>query len=42
MLRWRLLLGAVFIAALVGLCWLDVHQSFGAPPAHGYFRWHCS
>lgn len=24
MLRWRLLLGTVFIAALVGLCWLDV------------------
>ena len=23
MLRWRLLLGALFIAALVGLCWLD-------------------
>jgi phosphatidate cytidylyltransferase len=25
MLRWRLLLSAVFIAALVGLCWLDLH-----------------
>jgi phosphatidate cytidylyltransferase len=24
MLRWRLILGAVFIAALVALCWLDV------------------
>lgn len=23
MLRWRLLLGTIFIAALVGLCWLD-------------------
>lgn len=25
MLRWRLLLGALFIAALVALCWLDFH-----------------
>ena len=25
MLRWRILLGAVFIAALVALCWLDAH-----------------
>ena len=25
MLRWRLLLGALLIAALVALCWLDVH-----------------
>ena len=25
MLRWRLLLGTTFIAALVGLCWLDAH-----------------
>ncbi|HEX6960282.1 MAG TPA: phosphatidate cytidylyltransferase [Lacipirellula sp.] len=24
MLRWRLILGVVFVAALVGLCWLDV------------------
>jgi phosphatidate cytidylyltransferase len=37
MLRWRLLLGAVFIAALVGLCWLDVHQTFGAPPGEWLF-----
>jgi phosphatidate cytidylyltransferase len=29
MLRWRFILGAVFIAALVGLCWLDYHA---APP----------
>jgi phosphatidate cytidylyltransferase len=27
MLRWRILLGAVFIAALVALCWLDAHAS---------------
>ena len=25
MLRWRLLLGTIFIAAIVGLCWLDFH-----------------
>jgi phosphatidate cytidylyltransferase len=25
MLRWRLILGAFSIAAMVGLCWLDVH-----------------
>ena len=25
MLRWRLLIGAALIAALVGLCWLDAH-----------------
>lgn len=31
MLRWRLLLGAVLIAALVGLCWLDSTQALGAP-----------
>jgi hypothetical protein len=28
MLRWRLLLGTVFITALVGLCWLDYHASW--------------
>lgn len=27
MLRWRLILGALFIAALVGLCWLDFHAT---------------
>ena len=27
MLRWRLLLGTVMIAALVGLCWLDWHAA---------------
>jgi len=27
MLRWRLLLGAVLIAALVGLCWFDWHAA---------------
>jgi phosphatidate cytidylyltransferase len=32
MLRWRLLLGAIFISALVGLCWLDGQQALGAPP----------
>ncbi|MEX2141342.1 MAG: CDP-archaeol synthase [Pirellulales bacterium] len=32
MLRWRLLLGAVFIAALAGLCWLDARQALGAAP----------
>jgi phosphatidate cytidylyltransferase len=37
MLRWRLLLGAVFIGALVGLCWLDVQQSFGARPGAWLF-----
>jgi phosphatidate cytidylyltransferase len=26
-LRWRLILGTVFVAALVGLCWLDAHAS---------------
>ena len=25
MLRWRLILGTIFVAAVVGLCWLDVH-----------------
>ena len=37
MLRWRLLLGAVFIGALVGLCWLDAHQTLGAPPGAWLF-----
>ncbi len=32
MLRWRLLFGALFIAALVGLCWLDAHNALGAAP----------
>lgn len=32
MLRWRLLLGALFITALAGLCWLDARQALGAPP----------
>jgi phosphatidate cytidylyltransferase len=32
MLRWRLILGTLFIAALVGLCWLD-HLA----PEHGLF-----
>ena len=32
MLRWRLLLGALFIAALAGLCWLDAQQTLGAAP----------
>jgi phosphatidate cytidylyltransferase len=27
MLRWRLLLGILIVAALVGLCWLDAHAS---------------
>ena len=27
MLRWRLVLGALFIALLVGLCWLDYHAA---------------
>ncbi len=27
MLRWRFILGALFIAALVGLCWLDYHAA---------------
>jgi phosphatidate cytidylyltransferase len=27
LLRWRLILGALFIAALVGLCWLDFRAS---------------
>jgi phosphatidate cytidylyltransferase len=31
-LRWRLLLGALFIAALAGLCWLDARQALGAAP----------
>ncbi len=26
MLRWRLSLGAIFIAAIIGLCWMDVHS----------------
>jgi phosphatidate cytidylyltransferase len=29
-LRWRLLLGAIFIAALAGLCWLDATHALGA------------
>ncbi|HEY2146763.1 MAG TPA: CDP-archaeol synthase [Pirellulales bacterium] len=32
MLRWRLLLGTLFIGALAGLCWLDGHQALGTPP----------
>jgi phosphatidate cytidylyltransferase len=31
-LRWRLLLGALFIAALAGLCWLDAQRALGAAP----------
>ena len=31
MLRWRLLLGALLIAALAGVCWLDAQQLLGAP-----------
>jgi phosphatidate cytidylyltransferase len=31
-LRWRLLLGALLIAGLTGLCWLDARQSWGAAP----------
>jgi phosphatidate cytidylyltransferase len=27
MLRWRFILGAIFITALVGLCWLDYHAA---------------
>jgi phosphatidate cytidylyltransferase len=30
-LRWRLLLGALLIAALAGLCWLDGTQALSAP-----------
>lgn len=37
MLRFRLLLGAVFIAALAGLCWLDAVQTAGAPPGAWLF-----
>ena len=31
MLRWRLLLGTLLVAALIGLCWLD---------AKAESRWH--
>ncbi len=27
MLRWRFILGALFVAVLIGLCWLDYHAS---------------
>ncbi len=37
MLRHRLLLGTIFIAALAGLCWLDGAQALGAPPAAWLF-----
>jgi phosphatidate cytidylyltransferase len=37
MLRWRLLLGALFIAALAGLCWLDGQQAAGLPPGGWLF-----
>jgi phosphatidate cytidylyltransferase len=37
MLRWRLLLGTLFIGALVGLCWLDGNQIGGAPPGAWLF-----
>lgn len=37
MLRWRLLLGTLFIGALVGLCWLDGNQFGGAPPGAWLF-----
>ena len=31
MLRWRILLGTLFIAALAGLCWLDAQQISNRP-----------
>jgi phosphatidate cytidylyltransferase len=37
MLRWRLLLGALFITALAGLCWLDGQQAAGLPPGGWLF-----
>ena len=37
MLRWRLLFGALFIAALAGLCWLDGQQVAGLPPGGWLF-----
>ena len=37
MLRWRLLLGTLFIAALVGLCWLDATGVAGLPPGGWLF-----
>ncbi|HEX3997642.1 MAG TPA: phosphatidate cytidylyltransferase [Pirellulales bacterium] len=37
MLRWRLLLGTMFIAALVGLCWLDGTGVAGLPPGGWLF-----
>lgn len=37
MLRWRLLLGTLFIAALVGLCWLDAIGAAGLPPGSYLF-----
>ena len=30
MLRWRLLLGTLFIGTLASLCWLDAQQALGA------------
>jgi phosphatidate cytidylyltransferase len=32
MLRWRLLFGALFIATLAAICWLDATQALGAAP----------
>src|SRR5438046_902468 len=37
LLRYRFLLGTVFIAALAGLCWLDGMQVFAAPPGTWLF-----
>jgi phosphatidate cytidylyltransferase len=37
MLRYRLLLGTLFIAALAGLCWLDHAQFGGTPPGAWLF-----
>jgi phosphatidate cytidylyltransferase len=37
MLRWRLLLGTLFIAALVGLFWLDAGGAAGLPPGGWLF-----
>ncbi len=37
MLRYRLLLGTLFVIALAGLCWLDGAQFLGAPPGSWLF-----
>ena len=42
MLRWRLLLGTLFIAILVGMFWLDASARLVCRRGDGCFHWRCS